>query len=94
MQTPISKAERCRVGTFLSAPFECPTSTTLRTRFVLRADNGYLAATHTVEGPPIRAVADVSEAFGFVDFITAARRARALTELGWRNLRIVETLLL
>ena len=26
----------------------------------------------------------------FVDLITAVRRARALTELGWRNLRVVE----
>ena len=68
-----------------------PTSTPRRARFVLRSDGGFLAALHSIEGPPIRTVADPGDAHGFFDYVSAVRRAQALYQLGWRNLRIVET---
>lgn len=75
-------------GDFLTAtspPPALPTS-----RFLLRADRGFLAASHSSDGPPIRVIPTSDGATKFVDLITAVRRARALTELGWRNLRVVE----
>lgn len=60
---------------------------------MLRSDGGFLAASHAVDGPPIRTVPDPRDAVGFVDYTTAIHRARALIELGWRNLRIIETLI-
>lgn len=61
-----------------------------RHRFFLRAERGFLAASHLIEGPPISIVPTPEGATAFVDFVAAARRARALAELGWRNLRVVE----
>lgn len=58
---------------------------------MLRSDGGFLAASHAIEGPPIRTVADPRDASGFVDYVSAVRRAQALYQLGWRNLRIIET---
>ena len=55
------------------------------------SDGGFLAASHSIEGPPIRTVADPRDAHGFFDYVSAVRRAQALYQLGWRNLRIVET---
>ena len=63
---------------------------TLRSRFLLRAEKGYLYASHKPEGPPIEVCANPEFATRFVDHTTAVRRAFALQQLGWRNLRIVE----
>lgn len=62
-------------------------------RFVLRSDTGFLAARHTGDGPPIHTVADARDAQVFVDYATAVHRARALHQLGWPSLRIIETLI-
>lgn len=62
----------------------------LKSRYLLRAENGFLSASHTIEGPPIVIVPTPENATRFVDLISAVRRARAFTELGWRNLRIIE----
>lgn len=61
-----------------------------KSRFLLRAERGFLAASHTVEGPPIRVIPTLEGATTFVDLITAVRRAQALHLLGWNNLRVVE----
>lgn len=61
-----------------------------KSRFLLRADRGFLAASHSLEGPPITVVPTPETATTFVDWITAVRRAQALQLLGWRNLRVVE----
>jgi hypothetical protein len=47
-----------------------------------------LAASHAVDGPPIVTCADPAQATRFVDITTAGRRAAALQQLGWRDLRI------
>lgn len=67
-----------------------PPPPTLRSRYLLRAEKGYLCASHSIEGPPIVVSPTPANATRFVDFVTAVRRARALHELGWRHLRIVE----
>jgi len=56
----------------------------------LRTDNGFLSASHAIEGPPVTVVPTPENATRFVDLISAVRRAQAFTELGWRNLRIIE----
>lgn len=88
-----SETETSTAGFTPLALSPCPISTPPRPRFVLRSDGGFLAASHEVEGPPIRTVPDPRQAFGFSDYTSAVRRARALVEIGWRNLRIVETLI-
>jgi hypothetical protein len=61
-----------------------------RFRFLLRAETGFLSASHALEGPPIHVVPTPEAATTFVDFNTAVRRAQALAPLGWRELRVVE----
>lgn len=65
-----------------------PTQTT-RLCYTIRAEGGFLAANHAGDGPPIRVIASPEHATRFVDLISAGRRAAALQQLGWRNLRIV-----
>lgn len=60
---------------------------------MLRSDGGFLAASHRDNGPAIFTVTDPTEAVGFVDYTTAINRARTLIDLGWRNIRIIETLI-
>lgn len=62
-------------------------------RWVLRSDGGFLAASHAIDGPPIRLVPNPLDAAGFPDELTATRRKAALTELGWRNLHVTEVAL-
>ena len=64
-----------------------------RHRFILRADGGFLRASHELAGPPITTTHNAVEATRFVDCTTAARRGAALEQLGWRNLRVVEVAL-
>lgn len=64
-----------------------PTPST-RLYYTIRAENGFLAASHAAEGPPIVTCAAAQHATRFVDITTASRRAAALEQLGWRNLRI------
>lgn len=75
----------------------CPAATTPRTTtrlyYTIRAEGGFLAASHAVDGPPIVTCADPAQATRFVDITTAGRRAAALQQLGWRDLRIVSTYL-
>lgn len=59
-------------------------------RWVLRSNGGFLAASHAIEGPPIRLVPNPLDAAGFPDELTASRRKAALTELGWRDLFVTE----
>lgn len=70
----------------------CPAATTPRTTkrlcYTIRAEGGFLAASHAVDGPPIVTCADPAQATRFVDITTAGRRAAALQQLGWRDLRI------
>lgn len=61
-----------------------------RHRFTIRAEDGFLAACPGIGGPPVAVVADHRQAVHFVDFQTACTRARLMTEIGWRNLRVVE----
>lgn len=64
----------------------------MRPRFTIRADGGFLAACAGLGGPPVRTVADASQAVHFVDHDSACTRARLMSEVGWTNLRIVEIL--
>ena len=89
----ISETEVFTAASTQSEPSLPPTFTPRRARFVLRSDGGFLAASHSPEGAPIRTVPDPRDAYGFVDYVSAVRRAQALTQLGWRNLRIVETII-
>ena len=68
-----------------------PPQTPTKTRFLLRADHGFLAATtERAAGPPIQLTPIPEAATTFVDPHTAHQRARMLTALGWSNLRVVE----
>ena len=71
----------------LSRPAPSP-----RHRFTLRADDGFLAATPGLSGPPVTVVPNPADAVHFVDFDAALNRAHLMTEVGWQNLRIVEIL--
>ena len=76
----------------------CPAATTppgrtTRLYYTIRAEGGFLAASHAVDGPPIVTCADPAQATRFVDITTAGRRAAALQQLGWRDLRVVSTYL-
>lgn len=62
---------------------------TTRLYYTIRAEHGYLAASHSCEGPPIVVLPTAEGATRFIDFITATRRAAALQQLGWRDLRVV-----
>jgi hypothetical protein len=43
----------------------------LKSRYLLRAENGFLSASHTIEGPPIVIVPTPENATRFVDLISA-----------------------
>jgi hypothetical protein len=88
-----SNVQGTPVGSSLQALSSSRRSTHPRRRFAIRGDGGFLAASHAIDGPPIRLVRDALEASRFIDVLSACRRARAFTELGWRNLRVVEFLL-
>jgi len=62
---------------------------TPRLCYTIRAENGFLAANHANDGPPIRVIASPEHATRFVDITSAGRRAAALQQLGWRDLRII-----
>jgi hypothetical protein len=64
--------------------------TTLRRRYAIRCDAGFLAASYAIEGPPVKLVPNAIDACRFVDFRAAGRRAQHYASLGWQNLRIVE----
>lgn len=70
----------------------CPAATTplttKRLYYTIRAEGGFLAASHAIDGPPIVTCADPARATRFIDVNTAGRRAAALQLLGWRDLRI------
>jgi hypothetical protein len=75
---------------------QSPIFTIPRKRFVLRCD-GYrgsvrvfLGPNHDPTGQPIRLVSSPEAAFHFVELLTAVRRGRALLQLGWRDLRVIE----
>lgn len=57
--------------------------------YTIHAEGGFLAASHTPDGPPIRTLPTPENATRFVDITAAGRRAAALQQLGWRDLRIV-----
>ena len=50
----------------------------------------YLAPNHDPNGQPLRLVSSPEDAWQFIELLTAVRRGRALRELGWHNLRVVE----
>jgi hypothetical protein len=64
----------------------------MRPRFTIRAENGFLAASPGIGGPPVATVSDASQAVHFVDLHEARSRALLMHEVGWTNLRIVEIL--
>lgn len=70
-----------------------PPARSLRPRFTIRAEHGFLAACAGIGGPPVHTVTNPTEAVHFVDFDAACTRAHLMTEVGWRNLRVVEVLL-
>jgi hypothetical protein len=72
-----------------SSAASTPPAPITRLRYTIRAEGGFLAASHSPDGPPIRTTASASEATHFIDPITAGRRAAALQQLGWRDLRVV-----
>lgn len=55
---------------------------------MIMADVGYLMASPTT--PATEVVMDPAQATHFVDIDSAIHRARLLTQLGWRDLRVVE----
>jgi hypothetical protein len=71
----------------------CPLAHSLRPRFTIRSDHGFLAACGGIGGPAVTTVADPAQAVHFVDFDTACTRAHLMTEVGWSNLRVVEVLI-
>ena len=69
-------------------------ATTWRTPFTrlyytIRAEGGFLVASHAADGPPITITSNAESATRFVDIMAASRRAAALQQLGWRNLRVI-----
>ena len=83
---PIFATAAARTASSWPEPFR-------RRRFTIRADGGFLAACGGVAGTPVEVVPDYRNAVHFVDFHIASIRARLMSELGWRNLRIVEVAL-
>lgn len=61
----------------------------MRLRYTLLSNDGYLQASHRLEGPPINVVGQAKHATHFVDISTAIARAAALHRLGWVDLSIV-----
>jgi hypothetical protein len=70
-----------------------PSAPSLRPRFTIRAEAGFLAACAGIGGPPVTVVPDARDAVHFVDLDTAFTRAHLMTEVGWTGLRVVEVLL-
>jgi hypothetical protein len=60
-----------------------------RLYYTIRAEGGFLAASHSADGPPITTTPTPENATRFVDILTAGRRAAALQQLGWRDLRVI-----
>ena len=60
-----------------------------RLYYTIRAEGGFLAARHTTDGPPIVTTPSPENATRFIDITTASRRAAALQQLGWRDLRVI-----
>jgi len=60
-----------------------------RLYYTIRAENGFLSASHSADGPPITTTSTPENATRFVDILTASRRAAALQQLGWRDLRVI-----
>jgi hypothetical protein len=60
-----------------------------RLYYTIRAEGGFLAASHAADGPPITTTSNAENATRFVDITAASRRAAALQQLGWRNLRVI-----
>jgi hypothetical protein len=74
-------------ASFLQDPLSCRHYTT---RYVIRTEDGFLAACTGIGGVPVEVVPDPLSAVRFADLDTAAYRARALLKLGWdHHLRIV-----
>jgi len=82
---PTSATAACRTAS-------SPQGHSLRPRFTIRADAGFLAACGGIGGPPVTTVANATDAVHFVDLHTARTRALLMHEVGWTNLRIVEVL--
>lgn len=81
----------------ISATAVCQTASSqqgrsLRPRFTIRADAGFLAACGGIGGPPVTTVTNATDAVHFVDLHAARTRALLMHEVGWTNLRIVEVL--
>jgi hypothetical protein len=66
-----------------------PPTPTTRLYYTIRADGGFLAASHSPSGPPIVTLPTPENATRFIDITAASRRAAALQQLGWRDLRVV-----
>ena len=66
-----------------------PRTPTTRLYYTIRAEGGFLTASHAADGPPIVTRPSPEDATRFVDITAASRRAAALQQLGWRDLRII-----
>lgn len=66
-----------------------PRTPTTRLYYTIRSDGGFLAASHSADGPPITTLPTPDNATRFVDITAASRRAAALQQLGWRDLRVI-----
>lgn len=66
-----------------------PRTPTTRLYYTIRAEGGFLAASHSADGPPITTLPTPENATRFVDITAASRRAAALQQLGWRDLRVI-----
>lgn len=80
-------------ATAASPAASSPPAPSLRPRFTIRTDTGFLATCAGIGGPPVAVVPNPLDAVHFVDFDTAHTRAHLMTEVGWINLRIVEVLI-
>lgn len=92
---PLNKKSSMPMPTFATEAYPVglsPPARSLRPRFTIRADGGYLTACAGIGGPPVALVNDATKAVHFVDFDSALIRAHLMTEVGWTNLRIVEVL--
>lgn len=66
-----------------------PRTPSTRLYYTIRAEGGFLTARHVAEGPPIVTTPRPENATRFVDITAASRRAAALLQLGWRDLRVI-----
>jgi len=72
-----------------SAAATTPPTHTTRLYYTIRADGGFLTASHAADGPPIVILPTPENATRFIDITAASRRASALQQLGWRDLRVI-----